>query len=370
MGKRRLCHITTGHPIEARIFFKECKTLVQAGYEVYLVISHNKDEQLDGVLIRALPKPSGRFERMTTNVIRAYRRALETGSETFHFHDPELVIAGILLKLRGFKVIYDVHENFSSQSLYKEWLGPPIVRRFVSLLVKLIENVACIFFDRIVAATPDIVANFPKHKTFLVRNMPILGMIGDIPKSQIQKSVPVLIYSGGLSRARGIKEMVQALPFLENQAELWLMGSWENNKLLDECKRELGWKNVRYFGQIPLVEVYGLTKAADIGLVTYLPEEGHMTAIPNKPFECMACGLPLVVSEFPLWREMFSGCALLVDPRSPKEIARAIDRLLSEAQLRADMGERSRKLVAEEYSWEAEGKVLLKCYRDLIGETR
>ena len=107
-----VCILTSVHPaFDVRIYHKEAKTLVQAGYNVTLIAQNNKDEIVDGVNIIALPKPKNRFVRIFGLTWRVFCLALGQHAGVYHFHDPELIFIGVLLRLLGKKVIYDVHED-------------------------------------------------------------------------------------------------------------------------------------------------------------------------------------------------------------------------------------------------------------------
>src|SRR5467141_3498823 len=108
----RVVHLTSVHPpFDVRIFHKECKSIVRAGYDVTLIASHDRDETRDGIRLKAIPKQSGRLSRMTRGFWSIYREALRQDADLYHFHDPELIPLGLLLRMKGKKVIYDVHEN-------------------------------------------------------------------------------------------------------------------------------------------------------------------------------------------------------------------------------------------------------------------
>ena len=97
---RKVVHITTVHnPFDNRIFHRECKTLAAAGYEVVLLAEHSSDESHENLSIRALPSAGGRLARMSFGVWRAFRMAFAERAELYHFHDPELIPAGLLLRL-------------------------------------------------------------------------------------------------------------------------------------------------------------------------------------------------------------------------------------------------------------------------------
>ena len=94
-----ICHITSVHSAnDTRILHKECKTLVNVGYAVTLVVQHGKDEIIDGVQIKGVKTPKNRIERMMKTAKQVYKRALECNADIYHFHDPELIPIGLKLK--------------------------------------------------------------------------------------------------------------------------------------------------------------------------------------------------------------------------------------------------------------------------------
>jgi|Deesub1362A_J573_1020465.scaffolds.fasta_scaffold08329_3 glycosyltransferase involved in cell wall biosynthesis len=362
----KVCHITSVHsPFDTRIFYKECKTLVEAGYEVTLIAQHDKNELINGVKIVALPKAKNRIHRMFSLTLKAFWLALKQKAEVYHFHDPELIPLGIILKLWKKKVIYDVHEDVPKQILSKYWIKNAYTRKFISYLSNIIEQIGASIFTAVVAATPYIAEKFPKEKTIILRNFPILSLIDSIEPIKCKKDKPVLIYAGLLAKIRGIKEIIQALELIGDKAELWLLGKWENEKFKLECQNLEGWRYTKYLGLKNLTEVYGFLKKADIGLNLIHPLERYKVSLPTKIFEYMACSLPVVTTESPYWKTLFKKGVLFVDVNTPKMIAEKIELLLKNKNLRVKMGREGRVLVENEYSWEKESKKLVELYTHL-----
>ena len=81
----------------------------------------------------------------------------------------------------------------------------------------------------------------------------------------------------------------------------------------------------------------------------------------------MAAGLPVVASNFPLWRQIIEeiGCGLLVNPLDPQEIAKAIQYLLEHPETAAAMGRRGQEVVRTQYNWEVESHKLLGLYKKI-----
>lgn len=368
MIPEKICHISTVHNIyDDRIFFKECRSLVNAGYEVSLLVQNHTDENVDGVQIYGLKTYQSRLARIVKGTFEAFNKARKTGAKLFHFHDPELMFLGILLKISGKKVVYDVHEDLPKQVLYKEWINSKFIKKIFSKLIYFFEQFSCLFFDGIVAATEDIATKFPKSKTIVLRNFPIKSLVkNDNLISKENKDTFVLVYAGGLSKIRGIKEIIESVGLVDEKVRLWLFGEFENTAYFEECKRLPGWGKVKYFGYKKMDEVYHHVQQADVGIALLYPIRNYLTSLPVKAFEYMASGKPFIMSDFPFWKEMFGECALFADPFKPMEIAERITDLKTNKELLSSLGEKGKELIETKYSWEVEQEKLFELYNRIL----
>ena len=107
----------------------------------------------------------------------------------------------------------------------------------------------------------------------------------------------------------------------------------------------------------------------EIGLVTLAPRPNYLESYPTKLFEYMASGVPVVASDFPLWRKIVedAGCGLLVDPQKPEAIAKAMDWLFEHPNQAADMGAAGRRAAHRTYNWQSEADKLLALYEKMEG---
>lgn len=360
----KVCHISSAHPaFDVRIFHKECVSLVEAGFDVSLVVTHDKAETVQGVKIVPLPATKGRLHRMVVKTHLAFYRGLKTKSKIYHFHDPELMFAGILLKILGKKVIFDSHENVSSQIENKSWLGVKPIRILVKNCYRLFEKFAILFYDKVISVTPEIVSFLSPEKGVLVRNYPIIGLIEKEGKRTYEGEKTRLIYAGGLTRIRGIKEICDAVKLIDNDIELILLGNWESEKFKENCLSDNN--KVKYLGVLPLKEVYPMMKNADVGMATLYPEKNHLNSLPIKAFEYMACNLPILMSNFPYWVKTFEECSVFVDPNSVEEIKKKMEWFINNKEEAKEKGRVGNVEVKGKYSWEAESKVLIGMYQTL-----
>lgn len=370
-----IVHLTSAHPpSDARIFYKMCRTLVKAGYDVNLVFASQNGESksiVDNVVLYGIASLSNnRLQRMIFTTWRVYRKAFSLNAAIYHFHDPELIPYGILLKLFRKRVIYDVHEDYASSILDRQYL-PTWSRPILGHVLRKLERFATLFFDGIVAATPKIARQFDNRKSVIVQNFPVLEK-ADVPERTMLGVTEVfkMIYIGGISRERGLFEMLEAGYLLSAcfNVTLTLAGTFDSEHLQELATQHPGWSSTNFTGWVPRTKILHLLSSASVGLVLFHPRPNHIAAQPNKLFEYMEAGLPVVASDFPLWSEIVkgAGCGLVVDPLDPKEIANAIRWLVEHHGEAEEMGKRGRQAVMDKYNWGNELPKLVTLYHEIM----
>ena len=247
---------------------------------------------------------------MLKTSVQVLRRAHASGARIVHFHDPELIPIGLLLKLSGRRVVYDVHEDLPTQIKAKDWISPPL-RRVVAGMARTAEWIGARAFDGIVAATPEIASNFPANKTVTVQNFPIIEEFAQEAVTPYSERGRKIAYVGGISQIRGALEMSQAMALVGERldAVLELAGPVSSTDLLEALERSPAWSRVNYHGVLPRDAVAQLLGSARVGLVTLHPLQNYRVSFPVKMFEYMAAGLPVIASDFPLWRSIVEGAS-------------------------------------------------------------
>ncbi|MFN3301251.1 MAG: glycosyltransferase family 4 protein [Sediminibacterium sp.] len=337
---------------------------MNAGYEVFLIAPHTKNMIVDGVKIIALPEANTRLHRISLLTLKAFYTAFKLKADIYHFHDPELLPVGVLLKIfTGQKVIYDVHEDVPRQVLSKYYISKQL-RPTISKIFEIFENHSAKRFDYLITATPFIRDRFLKMrcKAIDVQNMPLLSEFTNIEHDWGAKEKAVC-YIGGINKIRGLYEMLEAMNLLQD-VKLYIAGPVEGK---EEKSVMANSKKVKYLGYLKRDEIKNLFKKVIAGLVLLHPEDNYKKSQPTKLFEYMSAGLPVITSNFPMWKEIIQSyhCGLCVNPLNPKEIAEAIQYLREHQKEARKMGENGRKVVLEKYNWEKESEKLLKIYRDL-----
>lgn len=360
-------HLTSFHPPDdVRIFLKECRSLADAGFEVHLVAPAAPEETRNGVTMHGFELPGGfRPLRIGRRLWRVWRAARRVDPKICHFHEPELLPVALLLKLGGARTVYDVHEDQLGTLAYAPYkLGKGIG-------IRLLEGLARRVCDGFVAATPAIAARFPPERTIELPNYPLREEFVEQPSDTTAECN--VAYVGGLTPVRGLREMIEAISRVRHtDARLVAMGSFGSSELELEARSLPGWSRVDYLGRVNRREVAERLGAARAGLVLFHPEPNHTEALPNKLFEYMAAGLPVVASDFPSWRSLLDpiGCAVYVDPLDPDSIAGAIDELLAGEERAKEMGRRGATAVRERLNWQHEAPKLIGLYSRLAPQDR
>jgi glycosyltransferase involved in cell wall biosynthesis len=368
----RIVHLTSAHgPFDVRIFHKECRSLARAGYEVIEIGNFEFNGTIDGVTIRGLNRKGGRLHRSTVSLVSIAREAMHAAADLYHLHDPELLLIGLLLRAAGRRVIYDIHEDLPRTVLFKAYL-PRSLRKPLMWAAELLENMLARQMSALVAATPALAERFGrfKHNTIAVNNYVILDEFTPAKKEADNLQRPAVTYYGGMSTERGIHEMLAAMDLIPKElgVKLELAGSFYVQEQQNNVMAGTEWQHVIWHGELGRAELALLLRRVQVGLVVLHSHPAYLTSHPTKLFEYMAAGIPVVASDFPLWRSIVenSDCGLLVDPLDASAIAAAITSLITNPDEAKRMGMCGRKAVERHFNWAVEEQLLLSFYASLL----
>ncbi len=370
-GRPKIVHITAVHTADdIRIFQKECRSLARRGYEVSLIAPNAPTGSVAGVTMVDLGNYRNRLARMSVGCWRAFIAALSLRADLYHLHDPELLPWGQLLRLLGKNVVFDMHENLSGAILDKGWL-PRLIRRPVSLAGTLVERMLLIGMPIIFAEDSYVKLYTRSRKSAVVLNMPLVEEIRTINVPRCTN--PTIGYFGVVAPLRGSIVLIEALRLLKEQG--MFVGLELIGPIQDEHRRELGDLVERY--GLRAVNVRGYMEArrgweimagCTLGAALLAPVPNYMGSYPTKIFEYMCMGIPVLASNFPLYKTIVEdlNCGYCVDSRVPAEVAKAIRRTIEDPVLAANLGENGRTAVAERFNWSNEFKKLEGLYVDVL----
>lgn len=367
-----IIHFTTVHGrTDTRVRYKEAESMA-ARYRdqvALFVMDGQGDAQDSGSSLRIVDmgsRPRGRIARVLRGNWRAFRAVRAAAPRIAQFHDPELILAGVMLKLFGIKVIYDIHEDVPNQVLSKSYIRPALLRRAISRVMRALEGFAVRRFDAAVVAVDSIGRRFPQHKVVLIRNFPRADLMTRSHEPADPKLRFVVSYAGSLTRVRGIPDLVAAMEHLPEQVELQLFGTWHPAGLQDTCRAMPGWSKCKFLGRVPHDEMVVRMQDAHLGVQLTHDIPNHTGGLATKVFEYLFLGIPVVMSDTPEKREIYGDLVHYAPPADPVAIADAIRAIVEDYERVQALTHDSAPRVREQYSWEAEAARLGALYDRLM----
>ena len=365
----RVCHVTSMHRYDdTRIFVKECASLSKK-YDVYLVAANVETQIKNGIHIVGVKMPPNGIRRMlsTRPMIIA---AKSVNADVYHFHDPELMLAGLELKKNGKKVVFDYHENYAEFLLTKDWI-PKLLRKPASAFFYKFEKKCLSHYDALISVTPFIVDRLLQYNsnTYQVTNYPILLNLPD--ERKWEKSV---CFVGGIVPQWMHHNIVKSL---ESTRVIYrLAGSFAPLSYRDELEKETGWKNVDYVGRIDYANLFTFIQRSSAGLAIRDyndPNVGYKKGSlgVNKFFEYMMAGIPIIASGNDVWKRIIEdyNCGLIVNPNDCESIAEAINYIIENPDEAKRMGDNGLKAVKEQFNWRSQEIILFDLYENLLNHT-
>ncbi|MGL4649289.1 MAG: glycosyltransferase, partial [Caldilineaceae bacterium] len=325
---------------------------------------------LDPVRVIAVPRPRGRAERMARTGRLVVRAGAALDADIYHLHDPELLLWTQGLRLRGKRVIFDMHENLPGALLDKPWVTPAL-RRPLSALSRaaerlLIREMPVVFAEDSYRPLYPWVTN-----ATTVLNLPDVARIAGY--QQPRRAHFTVGYVGGVAPVRGSLLMLEALGLLKREGldvGFVCIGPMAptHKQQLEQRIAELGLLNVQLHGRLRQEEALPLIASCHVGLAVLQDRPNYRGSYPTKMFEYMALGLPVVVSDFPLYRGVVEseGCGFCVNPLDARELANALRLLHDYPALGVQMGERGAAAAFGRYNWDSEERKLLAFYEQVL----
>jgi len=371
-SKIKICHLTSVHKAtDTRIFYKECRSQASE-YEVYLVAPAPNDYEKDGVKIIALKKPGNRFSRFVITDTILLFKALRIRAVLYHIHDPELLITGIILRLFGKKVIYDVEEFVSANLYSKKWVPIKPVTR---MLYAFVENIAIGLKIPFILAEQSYTENYKNRTTLKYAVIQNFVTLRDVPEAtnEYNRNGNIFAFVGTLSARRGLPFIIEAISILKNKgmtARLCCVGE-VNDSVLNILNQSEFWPEVKdqveFLGYVPFPDCVSAIQDCIAGLA--LPENlpNQYGSYPTKMFEYMAGGLPVISSDFELYKDVVNRfeCGISVNPENSSQIADAMEYFMTNPEKAKRFSENAR-IGVKNFDWKTEEQKLLKFYKDVL----
>jgi len=398
---KKVVHLTTvHHPYDPRIYHKECQSLKKAGFDVTLIAQPAEDEGQKEPLpaqtsshavesentatgtaqiktnsaqeVRYLPiqKHTSRIKRMLFGSLELYQKAKAEEADVYHFHDPELLPVGWLLKKSGNTVIYDIHEDYVTSMMQKDYMAYPI-RKLAAFIYKQLEK----FFTKdmeLCLAEKYYQEMYPDG--VLVLNYP---MVNEKFINRSRDDAPIenkLLYTGNVSDVRGA-QIHAKLPTIDETISVHFVGKCPGD-LAEEMKQIAGdeadrlqFEGIDRFVEKEVIEQRYLERNWLAGIALFPPTAHYMKKELTKFFEYMNAGLPIICSDFPVWKNFVETyqCGIAVDPYDEHAIRQAISYLRNNPERAREMGKNGKEAVTQELNWQSQEEILITWYNTLLG---
>lgn len=347
-----------------------CKSLANA-YEVHLIAVHPKSETLDGIHIHPFKRYHNRRFRITWAWLIMFFKAARINARVYHMHDPELIPCGLLLKwLLRKQVIMDIHENIAEDIFDKPWIRR---QKLAYRVFTFFEKLACRNFQILLAEK-----SYEKRYAQIapgfatIQNFCDTEFFKQFQKKQYNNGLQ-LFYIGIVLENRGILQILDALHQLHSEgykADFHCVGELYSD--LDRKIKSLSYyteiqDHIHFYGRMRLDAGYKLAETMDMGLCIIWPMKNSTESYPTKLFEYMAVGLPIITSDFPLYRETVegNGCGLCVPPFDTEKLKTAILEIHRNVKKSELMVENGKKAVEEKYDWKSQIPLLMGVYKRL-----
>jgi glycosyltransferase involved in cell wall biosynthesis len=380
---------------------KECRSLCAAGHDVH-VLCYRKAKQPEQEKIEGLAQVhrcwfpnaarpfrllyGGRwwYNRYWLGPIRRFVDAVKP--EALHVHDlPLAAAAHAVARERDIPLVLDFHENWPA---FMNWAKAGYNGLIQSLVDvggwRRYESRAVARADRLIVVDPsnqEFLAakyNVPREKIVVISNTPELDrlMPNLTAAQQVQRNpdAPLrILYMGHVDLGRGIQTVIEALAHggeAWSDAVLTIVGKGPHVASLQSLAARLGVaQRVQFEGFRPYEALAGYLVACDIGVVPHLRDEYTDNTIPNKIFEYMAAGLPVLASDCLPLRRVIEGvdCGLCFASGNAASCRDALGRMAQSAGQRKLWGENGKRAAMETYNWHATSRQLLQMYSELAG---
>ncbi|WP_035177823.1 glycosyltransferase [Alkalihalobacterium bogoriense] len=368
--RKKVVHITTvHHPLDPRIYYKQCQSLAKAGYDITLIAPESEDDIPNlGVEVISIKKSKNRLFRMLGTTFQAFKMAKKIKADYYHFHDPELLLVGFLLKRKSNVVIYDIHEDYETSILQKTYIAKPL-RTFIAKAYRFVEKVLtrkmeiCLAEKYYAEKYPQgvCILNYPIINEKLVNREPIASEIED-----------KVIYTGNVTKDRGALYHAK-LPKIDPLLTVYIYGKCsealanEMFAVVSPNKDKLVIEGIEQYVPKDIIDEGYSSQCWLAGLALFPPTDHYMKKELTKFFEYMTAGIPIVCSDFPVWNEFIEtySCGITVNPYNDKEIKEALEFLRMNKDEAIQLGQNGKKAIIKKLNWTVQERHLLEWYEKM-----
>lgn len=373
----RVCLLSTVHKtVDVRILEREASSLSSEGYSVTVFARQNQEVcAKDGIVLRSVPHCRSRLTRILSQAI-LLASVVRHPYDLYIVHDPELLPFAVMLRwFTGSPVVYDVHEDYKATIMTKEWI-PGFARPAIARVFSLVERGLVRRLSAVIVAATFLADRYESLgvPTVILRNFPLSNWLSRPPKpvGQNPDGMWTLVYTGGLTRIRGMNTILETLRLakLEQLPVRCIVVGVD----MDQVRKSDHWSDISsllssgrlsLYPEVPHSQVLDIVADADIG---WVPEDTYQNALLVKVLEYMTLGRPVITTDFPETSEIVrvAGSGIIVEGNEPRFHVAAIREMISDNARAARMGHAGRTVILRSLNWEIESAKLKELVRSLI----
>jgi glycosyltransferase involved in cell wall biosynthesis len=355
------------------VYKREIKSQVEAGFKV-VYFGWDKPADVKDVDVQFISYADHRLSRkerlkLFVSNRKMVNKLIDLNADVYQFHDFTLLEVGRKLKKAGKHVIFDSHENYLDTIPAKVGNGGVLAHIFKSLMDLYYRKVVS-QFDAIFTVSPNFVQMLMKYnpRTYMVSNYPSIKNF-EITEAKDKESI--FIYQGTVYGFSNQEEIVRAINQVDEDVRYMIIGNIaDEEKVITEndIKNRVdikGWVDKKTLDSILQHSTAGIV------IFDYVPEccykDGQVGS--NKIFEYMLNGLPVICTDFRLWKEMIIDkyqCGICVKPGSVEQIKSAVEWMLLNPEESRKMGERGRYAIINEFNWEKGLPEYISLYEQIV----
>lgn len=394
LDKRAICMVVYNrYPSDPRVR-RAAEALVRNEYKVHVVCSSEPGQpdtdEFNGVKIHRVhvPKQSGaKWSNALAMLLFLWQSMLRVNvihrqfsPAYYHIHSLPDFLVGVALwpKLKGAKIVLDLHESFPEIVLARFHTSS---RLFYSIAAWL-ERLSCLVSDQIIVVNETIRNLVIKRgenaaRVTVVMNSPMITAdSGALPpvhpavSAARNTGLPLFVYAGGINAERDLVALVHAVAILKKKglALNVLFFTHTETPFVEVLKKQINEEQLDglmvFCGVLPAEEVLANVKQSDIGIVSYEKSPLTEVALPNKVFEYMATEVPIISADLPTLRELMGDSARYYEPGSAQSLSEQIELVLVGDKEKSARISKA-KCIFESCRWGVMEKRLLEIYSQL-----
>lgn len=353
---------------------KENVSLYNAGYDVTVVAlyenSLKKYDKISGVSVHRINLKSRKLSKnkfvqlfkyieFVYKVVKRYNKF-----DVIHCNDLDTLPIGVIIKRfynKNVKIIYDAHEYETEtnalhgmQKKFAKWLERYLIK-YADAIITVSDSIANEYARLYDIMKPSLVLNTPPYKN--VRKTNIFR-----EKFNIDNDQTIFLYQGNLGSGRGINILLDTFKQLGRESVIIFMGYGKVDRIKQLAKEN---DNIFYHEAVSPDILLNYTSSADFGIATIEAScLSYKYCLPNKMFEYIMAGLPVIVSDLPEMNKIIQkySVGVVTSSNDVKGIKKAISKAI---QLNKNTLSENLIKVQKLYNWEQQEKVLIDVYKEL-----